>query len=154
MGEHWKEILDISIHQHDKNTNNLTAKHNWNLQFNEISISDTLWGIHWIYAPSSFFFSFFFFLAHLAIDHMWAFAITWCPSYIVNFHILIFFSETTGPIATKLWWNGPWMASFQNCVRWSRLPTKMAAKLKIEKRGDEIVIVHCCFSVSQNELKF
>jgi hypothetical protein len=22
---------------------------------------------------------------------------------------------------------------FQNCVRWSRLPTKMAAKLKIEK---------------------
>ena len=24
------------------------------------------------------------------------------------------------------------------CVRWSRLPTKMAAKLKIEKRGDEI----------------
>jgi hypothetical protein len=27
---------------------------------------------------------------------------------------------------------------FQNCVRWSRLSTKMAAKLKIEKRGDEI----------------
>jgi hypothetical protein len=25
--------------------------------------------------------------------------------------------ETTGPIATKLWWNGPWMALFQNCVR-------------------------------------
>ena len=24
------------------------------------------------------------------------------------------------------------------CVRWSRLPTKMAAKLKLEKRGDEI----------------
>ena len=43
---------------------------------------------------------------------------------------------------------------FQNCVRWSRLPTKMATKLKIEKRGDEILIVHCCFSVSQNELKF
>jgi hypothetical protein len=35
-----------------------------------------------------------------------------------------------------------------NCVRWSRLPTKMAAKLNIEKRGDEILIVHCCFSVS------
>jgi hypothetical protein len=52
-----------------------------------------------------------------------------------TFHILIFSSETTGPIATKLWWNGPWMAPFQNCVRWSRLPTKMAAKLRIEKRG-------------------
>ena len=52
-----------------------------------------------------------------------------------TFHILIFSSETTGPIATKLWWNGPWMTPFQNCVRWSRLPTKMAATLKIEKRG-------------------
>jgi hypothetical protein len=71
-----------------------------------------------------------------------------------TFHILIFSSETTGPIATKLWWNGPWMAPFQNCVRCSRLPTKMDAKLKIEKRGDEILIVHCCFSLSQNELKF
>ena len=30
------------------------------------------------------------------------------------------------------------MAPFQNFVRWSRLPTKMATKLKIEKRGDEI----------------
>jgi hypothetical protein len=32
-----------------------------------------------------------------------------------------------------------WMPPFQNCVRWSRLPTKMATKLKIEKRGDEIL---------------
>jgi hypothetical protein len=32
--------------------------------------------------------------------------------------------------------------------------TKMATKLKIEKRGDENLIVHCCFSVIQNELKF
>jgi thiamine kinase-like enzyme len=29
----------------------------------------------------------------------------------------------------------------------------MATKLKIEKRVDEILIVHCCFSKSQNELK-
>ena len=71
-----------------------------------------------------------------------------------TFHILIFSSETTGPIAAKLWWNGPWMAPFQNCVRWSRLPSKMATKLKIEKRGDEILNVHCCFSISQKELKF
>jgi hypothetical protein len=88
---------------------------------------------------------------------LWAIVITFRLSSVVRpstFHILIFSSETTGPIATKLWWNGPWMAPFQNCVRWSRLPTKMAAKLKIEKRGDEILIVHCCFSVSQNELKF
>jgi hypothetical protein len=31
-------------------------------------------------------------------------------------HIKIFSSETTGPIPTKLWWNSPWMAPFQNCV--------------------------------------
>ena len=41
-----------------------------------------------------------------------------------------------------------------NYSRLSRLPTKMAATLKIEKKGDEILIVHCCFSISQNELKF
>ena len=66
----------------------------------------------------------------------------------------IFSSETTEKISTKLCCNDSWMAPFQKYVRWSRLPTKMAAKLKIEKRGDEILIVHCCFSVSQNELKF
>ena len=38
------------------------------------------------------------------------------PSYSVNFHILIFSSETTRPIATKLWWNVLWMDPFQNCV--------------------------------------
>ena len=48
----------------------------------------------------------------------------------------------------------PWMAPFQNCVRWSRLPTKMATKLKIKKKEDEILIVQCCFSISHNELKF
>ena len=73
------------------------------------------------------------FLAHLAFI---------LPSLFVcrpsTFHILIFSSETAGPIAAKLWWNGPWMTPFQIRVRWSRLPTKMAAKLKIEKRGDEI----------------
>jgi hypothetical protein len=39
----------------------------------------------------------------------------------------IFSSETTVPISTKLFWNDSWTAPFQNCVRWSRLPTKMAA---------------------------
>jgi hypothetical protein len=42
------------------------------------------------------------------------------PSLFVRpstFHILIFSSETTGPIATKLWLNGPWVTPFQICVR-------------------------------------
>ena len=94
------------------------------------------------------------FLAHLAFRPCELLSSLFVRRRPSTFHILIFSPETTGPIATKLWWNGPWMASFQNYVRWSRLPTKMAAKLKIEKRGDEILIVHCCFSVSQNELKF
>ena len=87
--------------------------------------------------------------------HHWA-SVVCRPSSVrpLTFHILINSSEAIGPIWTKLWWNGPWMASFQNCGRWSRLPTKMAAKLKNKKRGDEILIVHCCFSINQNELKF
>jgi hypothetical protein len=85
---------------------------------------------------------------HVSYCHHWA------SVRPLTFHILINSSEAAGPIWTKLWWNGPWMAPFQHCVRWSRLPTKMAAKLKIEKRGDEILIVDCCFSISQNEFKF
>jgi hypothetical protein len=44
------------------------------------------------------------FLGHLAFI-----AITFRPLFVrpSTFHILIFSSETTGPIATKLWWNGP-----------------------------------------------
>jgi hypothetical protein len=34
-------------------------------------------------------------------DHLW------------EIHIKLFSPEATGPIATKLWWNGPWMAPFQ-----------------------------------------
>jgi hypothetical protein len=52
------------------------------------------------------------FLAHLAFRPG-----ELLPSLFVRqstFHILIFSSETTGPIATKLWWNGPWMAPFKN----------------------------------------
>jgi hypothetical protein len=41
-----------------------------------------------------------------------------------------------------------------NVIFYQNMPTKMATQLKIEKRGDEILIVHCCFSISQNELKF
>jgi hypothetical protein len=39
-------------------------------------------------------------------------------------------------------------------LRGEDLNVIFSAKLKIEKRGDEILIVHCCFSISQNELKF
>jgi hypothetical protein len=91
---------------------------------------------------------------HVSYCHHWAPVVCRPSVRPLTFHILINSSEATVPIWTKLWWNGPWMAPFQNYVRWSRLPTKMATKLKIEKRGDEILIVHCCFSISQIELKF
>ena len=50
-----------------------------------------------------------------------------------------------------------WANCNQTLVEWSLdipLPTKIAAKLKIEKRGDEILIVHCCFSISQMSSNF
>jgi hypothetical protein len=103
--------------------------------------------------------------AHLTQRVMWTIVTTERPSSVVRptvrlsvrpltFHILINSSEATGPIWNKLWWNGPWMAPFQNCVRWSRFPINMAVKQDIEKRGDGILFVHCCFSIGQNELKF
>ena len=51
------------------------------------------------------------FLAHLAkgqVSFCHHLASSVRPPHVVNFHILIFSSETTGPIATNLWWNGPW----------------------------------------------
>jgi hypothetical protein len=48
------------------------------------------------------------------------------------------FSETTWPIAFKLMWNDPWMAPFQNYVRWSRPPTSMAAVSKNWKFSKKI----------------
>ena len=57
----------------------------------------------------------------------WAFVVR--PSLHVAFYILIF-SETIGPIWTKLGSDGPWVVPFQNCVRWPRRPTKMAAVAK------------------------
>jgi hypothetical protein len=72
-------------------------------------------------------------LGHVSYCHNFSSVIR--PS---TFHILIFSSETNGPISTKLWWNGPWVTALEICVRWSRFPTKMSAKLKIEKGGDEI----------------
>jgi hypothetical protein len=43
-------------------------------------------------------------------------------------------SETTGPIATKFWWNGPWMALPKLCPM---IPTSNqdGRQAKIEKRG-------------------
>ena len=81
----------------------------------------------------------FFSSGQVSYCHHWA-SVVCRPSSVhpLTFHILINSSEAAGPIWTKLWWNGPWMAPFQNCVRWSQLPTKMVATLKIEKKGDEI----------------
>jgi hypothetical protein len=55
-----------------------------------------------------------------------------------------------------------WFSGFRgedlNVIFYQNMPNlhnrhKSATKLKIEKRGDEILIVHFCFSISQNELK-
>jgi hypothetical protein len=38
-------------------------------------------------------------------------------------------------LETKLWWNGPWVIPFQNCVRQFRPPTNMVAVTKNKKGG-------------------
>jgi hypothetical protein len=48
---------------------------------------------------------------------------------------IIFISETTGPIGTKLCLNSPLMTPFQNYVRQSRHPTNMATVAKNRKGG-------------------
>jgi hypothetical protein len=93
------------------------------------------------------------FLSHLTQRVMWAIVTTERPSSVVR-RPSVNFSHFN-----QLLWSH-WANLNQTLVewsldgRWSWLPTKMAAKLKIEKRGDEILIVHCCFSISQSELKF
>jgi hypothetical protein len=70
-----------------------------------------------------------------------------------TFHILIFSSETTGPIATKFGGMVLGWPPFKMCPV---IPTSNqdGRQAKNRKRGDEILIVHCCFNVSQNELIF
>ena len=71
------------------------------------------------------------FLAQLTHCYHWSSVIRLS----LAFCILINSSETTGPIWTKLWWNGPWVVPFQNCVRQFPPPTKMAAITKNRKFG-------------------
>ena len=40
-------------------------------------------------------------------------------------------SGTSSSIRTKVWWNSHWMILFQNCVRQSRSPTKMATAVQL-----------------------
>ena len=56
------------------------------------------------------------------------------------FFILIFSSETTGPIWTKLGRDGLCVVPFQNCVRRPHPPTKMAAMAKNRKFCKKIII--------------
>ena len=65
----------------------------------------------------------------------------------------------------QLLWNH-WANLNQTLVEWSldgplpklcpMIPTSNqdGCQTKNRKKGDEILIVHCCFSISQNELKF
>ena len=69
---------------------------------------------------------------------------------LIKDHIYIFFSETAEPNYTKPGRDGPWVDPFQNCVRQPTLRSRWLLLLKIEISS----IVHCCFSINQNELKF
>jgi hypothetical protein len=53
-----------------------------------------------------------------------------------------------------------WFSGFRgedlNVIFYQNMPNlhNRLKEAKNRKRGDEILIVHCCFSVSQNEFKF
>jgi hypothetical protein len=66
---------------------------------------------------------------------MRAFVITLRRSSVRKQLLKIFSSETTWPLETKLWWNGPWVVPFQNCIWQSRPPTNMVAVTKNKKGG-------------------
>jgi hypothetical protein len=72
------------------------------------------------------------FLAHLTLQVSYCYH--WVPVVRLSlaFCILINFSKTAGPIWTKLWWNGPWVVPFQNCVRQSPHQQRWLPLLKIE----------------------
>ena len=56
----------------------------------------------------------------------------------VNEILKILFSETPGPVGTKLCLDSPWMIPFQNCFRQSRFPTNMTTVAKNRKRGKKL----------------
>ena len=88
---------------------------------------------------------------HVSYCHHWA-SVVYRPS--VNFSHF-----------NQLLWSH-WANLNQTLVEWSLdgplpnlspvIPTSNqdGRQAKNRKRGDEILIVHCCFSISQNELKF
>jgi hypothetical protein len=82
------------------------------------------------------------FLAHLTQRFMWVFVITLRRSSVRTQLLKLFSSETTWPLETKLWWNGPWMIPFQNCVRQSRPPTNMVVVTKNKKGGWNLKYLH------------
>jgi hypothetical protein len=51
-----------------------------------------------------------------------------CPAVVATFHISSFFSETTGPIGTKLSMNVPWMVLYNVSVFRSSRIFNMAAR--------------------------
>ena len=108
----------------------------------------TLYSIHYVQYSDLTFFNYYHenhtklyfhkFLAHLTQRVMWAIVTTERPSVVrpsVNFSHFnqLLWSHWANLNQTLVEWSldGP----LPNFVRWSRLPTKMAAKLKIEKGG-------------------
>jgi hypothetical protein len=72
-------------------------------------------------------------------------------TYIPGFSVKFFFQ----PIYTEIeqFWPFEEISIFSNSshLEWR---AGLSDTAKNRKRGDEILIVHCCFSVSQNECKF
>jgi hypothetical protein len=85
-------------------------------------------------------------------------SLAYIPGFSVNiFFSLCLYSSNLGTFWLKLeqFWPFEEFSIFSNSVS-PLIPTSNqdGHQAQNKKRGDEILIVHCCFSVSQNEHKF
>jgi hypothetical protein len=62
--------------------------------------------------------------------------------------------KLTWPIRTRLCWNGPWVAPFQNHIRWPRLPTEICfSPLTLPGEFLNIFYMNYAFDLTQNIAK-
>jgi hypothetical protein len=62
--------------------------------------------------------------------------------------------KLTWPIRTRLWWNDPWVAPFQNHIRWPRLPTEIClSPLNLPGEFLNIFYMNYAFDLTKNIAK-
>jgi len=90
-------------------------------------------------------------LTHLTQRVMWDIAITW-GLLSISFYIFIFFSETTGPIGTKLGRNTHWMVPYKVYGFLLIRSTQMKRGSKVLKRVCSYIWVHSWMKINSGSV--